>query len=56
LINPIRINIVIAYHKSLPGIPCATYKAAKVKYLRNVFSDKAGNDRCFKELELMNNN
>jgi hypothetical protein len=37
----------MAYHNNPSGIPCATYNAAKLKYLRKVFSDKEGSDFDF---------
>ena len=32
----------IAYQSNPSGIPCARYNAAKLKYLKKVFSDKEG--------------
>jgi hypothetical protein len=37
----------IAYQSNPSGIPCATYKAAKLKYRRKVFSDKEGSGLDF---------
>jgi hypothetical protein len=37
----------IAYHNNPSGIPCATYNAAKEKYLKKVFSDNAGSSFRF---------
>jgi hypothetical protein len=45
----------MAIHAGIPknampsGIPCATYKAIKLKYLKKVFSERAGSFLMFRE-------